>query len=79
MKKKVAEKPIIVDNMTKSTENRDEINSDAVESSDAGENIDRKLGSDGEPEISMKKTEKRSNERNIKQEVHDSIKVYFNI
>ena len=50
-------------------------NSDAIESSDTGDMSEsqKQLGSDGEPDLNIKK----SNQRNIKKEVHDSIKVTY--
>merc|ERR1712110_911498 len=49
------------------------LESDAIESSDTGDMSEsqKQLGSDGEPDLNIKK----SNQRNIKKEVHDSIKI----
>ena len=49
------------------------LESDLIESSDTGDMSEsqKQLGSDGEPDLNIKK----SNQRNIKKEVHDSIKV----
>ena len=51
------------------------LESDLIESSDTGDMSEsqKQLGSDGEPDLNIKK----SNQRNIKKEVHDSIKVTY--